>query len=195
MEMKLFAAFLAFIVAFSGCIQPVETIEPEAEPSPSAEPSQEPSAVSVELSGFPESVSVGGKIAIKWRVNSDIPFAINHTAIHFSYSPHPGDLGLDAGPAASGYTEIAGNFASGSFSIPANFEAEIIPSLSGTIYFRAHAIVAGKNYWTEEQQVQVEAIEAPAGASDEEIIEAKGISLDSGLDSSSDDLETVRTLE
>jgi len=151
----------------------------------------------VEVLNFPNSANSGEALGIEWKVNSDVETTINHTAVHYSYTSNPERLGLDVSPKDTIYSEMAGSFGEGNFEIPTNFAAELTPSLSGTIYFRAHAIIDGKNYWTEEKMIEVLPGEGQqtAGLSDQEIIESKGIDLDEGLDSSIEELDSVRKLE
>lgn len=90
-----------------------------------------------------------------WRVEAEKEQTIMHTAVHYDYQSHPGELGKEIGPAQSGYTSLTPEFAKRDSKIPGNFTAKITPQLDGMIYLRAHAIIDGQNYWSEEKIVKV----------------------------------------
>ncbi len=107
-------------------------------------------AVSI-LSIQPESVEHGGTITVTWRVegaNATIP----HTALHYGSASHPGVLTTDVTPQDAKYDQLT---VPKQGAIPATFTDEIVAGESSNLYVRAHAIIAGKNYWTAEYRVPV----------------------------------------
>lgn len=64
-------------------------------------------------------------------------------------------MSTDVSPSASGYSHLTPDHASGSFDLPQTFSASITPDTAGTLYYRAHAIVNGLNYWTNEMSISV----------------------------------------
>lgn len=111
----------------------------------------------VELKELPGSAAVNQSFRVVWRVKALRQLRIDHTAVHYDYASHPGELGLDTGPSASGYTLMTQEYSKGSFGISQTFIASITPDKEGTIYLRAHALIDGKNYWTGEKSVEIKA--------------------------------------
>lgn len=92
---------------------------------------------------------------VVWRVEVEKEQLIKHTAIHYDYESHPGSLRTEIDPAGSGYPNLTEEFAQKESKIPANFSAKIISDQAGVLYMRAHSIIDGKNYWSEERSVKV----------------------------------------
>ncbi len=107
------------------------------------------------VSDYPENAKIGEAFQISWWVSHPGTMNLTHTAVHYDYASHPGVLGLQAGPAESGYTEILA-VPSNSLKEGFNFHAEITPNKTGTMYFRVHSIIGGDNYWSEEFSITVE---------------------------------------
>lgn len=112
---------------------------------------------SVVVTQSPTEAIAGQAFTIGWKVNADAQKTITHTAIHYDTSSHPGTFGTDVPPPASGYPELTPEFASGTFSIPNTFTTDITVDQEVTIYFRAHAIIDGKHYWSDEMSFIVKA--------------------------------------
>ena len=113
---------------------------------------------------FPTYGIVDEEANIVWEVDAPSGSQIVHTAIHYDTESHPGSFGLGVTPGDSGYLDLTTEFASGEF-VSGNFEATITPSV--TLYFRAHAIIDGNHYWTDEETILI----AFDGAITEEIFE------------------------
>lgn len=103
-------------------------------------------------------------VNLRWRVFVDeiasAPVAamifVSHTAVHYDTKSHPEKLGVEITPQASGYPELTQEYASGSFAFPKEFSTTVtVPEGSKNLFLRAHAIVDGKNYWTEEKNIQI----------------------------------------
>lgn len=108
-----------------------------------------------EISEYPENTKVNESFMISWWVSYPSSSNLTHTAVHYGYASHPGELGLQTNIAQSGYSEV--------LAVPSdilkegfNFHAEITPQYTGNMYFRVHSIINGDNYWSEEFSVNVE---------------------------------------
>ena len=110
----------------------------------------------------PENLVEGSIFGLDWEIQADDLTKVTHTAVHWSTTSHPGDLGTDVGPDASGYEELTEAFVAGEFVVPNTFEDNISLSEGNagkTLYLRAHAILLDKNYWSDEIAVPVVTIE------------------------------------
>ncbi|VVB59473.1 Uncharacterised protein [uncultured archaeon] len=140
---------LVGIVFASGCVQ-----YPPANRTGNVTPTnQTQENVTISIVSAPANSTAGMPFAITWSVGGPGK-TISHTAIHYDYVPHPGTLGEDVGP-PGGYAYLTPDFASGTFYIPNTFTANITPTQAGTLYYRAHVIVDGSNYWTNERTINV----------------------------------------
>ncbi len=140
------AAVTSFLLLFSAC-QQVQESNGTAAPAPVE--------TKIELISIPFSVIGGQQFEITWRISSE-PRIIMHTAIHYDTSSHREQFTTATTPAAAAYKSLTTDYASTESSIPATFRANLTaPAAGGNLYFRAHAIIGGSNYWTEEQIVQV----------------------------------------
>ena len=134
---------------------------------------EEESPPTVSVVSVPSEVFAGEEFTVTWKVDSEAPAIINHTAIHFGTESRAGEFGDDVGPQQAGYSGLTPEFAATESSIPNEFSAKIAaPESAGTLYLRAHAIFNGKNYWTEEVSVAVKAAPAPEPQLREFYIEA-----------------------
>lgn len=89
-----------------------------------------------------------------WNIEGP-PVTINHTAAHFGLTSHPGELGKDVKPEDTKYTGMVTDFTSGQFNVPLRFVGNTTIADPGTYYFRIHAVIEGKNYWTDEYTFEV----------------------------------------
>lgn len=124
---------------------------------------------SVAIVSAPPSVPLGEDFEVVWRVDSPVQKEIAHTAVHYGANSIPGVLGTEAGPAASGY-QFVSLIQKGT--IPGTFTSSIGTRSPGTLYFRAHAIIDGNNYWSPERSILVTSAAPPAGQVREFTIEA-----------------------
>ncbi len=136
------AIYIIFIVFLAGCTSPT----PQH---------------SLELMDSPSDVKAGDEFTITWKVNAVPATSLAHTAIHYSTESNPGEYSLDATPALSGYPSLTPEYASGNFSIPDTFSANVTAPNTSKIYFRVHAVIDGKNYWTLEYAINVEGMSQP----------------------------------
>ena len=97
---------------------------------------------------------VNQSLQVTWNIKSPV-MKILHTAVHYDYTSHPGTLGKDVTPEQAGYPMLTTEFAAGNFTVPRTFQAQILPDKEGTLYLRAHALINGRNYWTEERKAEI----------------------------------------
>jgi len=151
----------------SGSSQP-EPKQPSGDTGPTGDMKAiEPTVVIVSA---PTEAEAGKSFSITWRID-DHAGTIPHTAIHYDYASYPGDFGTGVAPAQAGYNELTTDYASGIFQVPNTFVSVIRPDVSGTLYYRVHAVVDGKNYWTSERSIAVKDV-APMIIIEEFMIDA-----------------------
>lgn len=107
---------------------------------------------SAEVLKAPSTAVVDKPFEISWRVNSPIETTINHTAIHYGPESKSNPLTLES------YRYIS-DILSGS--VPNDFSTKITINntedySAGVLYFRAHAIMYGASYWSEEKTISVQ---------------------------------------
>ena len=152
-----YIAFIAIVssLILSGCVSqeptgtPAPTVVPTTIPTviPTATPvpTQEP-GTNVEVLNAPATAVAGKSFDVVWRVNSPSVKTIPHTAVHYGPVSKSEPLTLTSYPTL---TQVQNG------TIPANFTAKIIINTTGTIFFRAHAIVDGVQYWSSERTISV----------------------------------------
>jgi len=130
----------------SGCV----TAPPEAAPTPTATPvtaTPMPTPTpSVEVLKSPATAAASKSFEVSWRVNSPEQKNIQHTAVHYGPDSKSEPLTLTSYPSLTTVQSGA---------IPADFSANITIGKTGIIYFRAHAIIDGTNYWSEEKMITI----------------------------------------
>lgn len=94
-------------------------------------------------------------IGVDWQVSAPQAGTITHTAVHWGTISKADDTFDSETAPGNQYTNATTEYSGGSFAIPAAFETNIKTPENGTIYFRVHAMIDGKNYWTNELQVEV----------------------------------------
>jgi len=108
--------------------------------------------VGVKVTQYPKEVRPSEKITFTWEVSGS--GNITHTAVHWGNK-----TGVE-GQRFYGWVEFIKDYAriDPPAKAPKTFTGSITaPSTPGTIYFRGHAIVDGKHYWTEEMTIKVQA--------------------------------------
>lgn len=142
------AAVASMII--SGCVsKPPEitpTVSPTISPVVTPTPTPIPKGVSVEVLKAPDTAAAGQSFEVVWRVNSPSQKQIPHTAVHYGSESKSEPLTLTSYPAL---TKVQNG------TIPANFSAMIVINSTGTTYFRAHAIVDGVSFWSEEKTITI----------------------------------------
>lgn len=126
--------------------------------NPSVPVSQKPAtsqySSTIEFTQLPERVAPNEKFIAEWAVNSDEPKFVAHTAVHYGYESR--DVTADTTSQAAGYEFFTPEFASGEYPIPNIFATAMELPKEGTVYMRAHAIIDGKNYWTQEKKIIID---------------------------------------
>lgn len=102
----------------------------------------------------PNDVKAGGIATFTWRVDGP-PTTIYHTALYFGKQSVPDKLGKDVHPAETKYNEALQDFNFGKYVIPLQFVGNVKLSTSGKYYYRLHALIKDKNYWSEEYTLDV----------------------------------------
>lgn len=108
----------------------------------------------VTLIDAPKEVSTGNIATFTWRVDGPAT-KINHTAVHFGTESNPGDLGKEIQPSDAKYTDFVKDFVNGSYDIPLQFIGNQRLDQQGTYYFRVHALINDKNYWSDEYTLNI----------------------------------------
>ena len=108
----------------------------------------------VTLVDAPKEVESGQSITYTWRINGS-PTTINHTSVHFGTISNAGELGMEVKPADTKYTDNVRDFADGKYDIPLQFVGNTVISTPGKYYFRVHALIKDKNYWSNEYVIDV----------------------------------------
>lgn len=108
----------------------------------------------VSLIDAPKELSAGAVATFTWRIDG-VPTTINHTAVHFGQISTIGKLGKEVKPEETEYTDMVNDYASGSYNIPLQFVGNTKIATSGSYFFRVHALIDEKNYWTDESTFEV----------------------------------------
>jgi hypothetical protein len=130
--------FTLIMLSFVGCLQTLS-----------------PTEIYGGIGKFPDRAKSGDPINITWWLAYPKGTNITHTGIHYGYFGIPGPLGLDVDPSDPGYPEVIA-IPIDRFGEGRNFQATLIPLKKGRLYFRAHAVLDGKNLWSEERSIVVE---------------------------------------
>lgn len=108
----------------------------------------------ITLVDAPKSIKPGSVTTFTWRVDGP-PSSIVHTAVYLGKESLPGELGNDIHPADTKYTESVKDFMFGKFNIPLQFIGNVKIDAPGIYYFRVHATIKDKNYWSDEETMEV----------------------------------------
>jgi len=133
----------------SGCVSAPPKITPSPTETPMPTPTPTPAqvvGVSVEILKAPATAEASKSFEISWRVNSPEQKTIPHTAVHYGPDSKSEPLTLTSYPTLT----LVQNG-----TIPADFSTNITIGKTGIIYFRAHAIIDGTNYWSDEKMITV----------------------------------------
>ncbi len=155
----IFGSLLAIMALMVACTTtPSADVAPQVPQIPAVQiPDAASSSVipAINLRSYSAEAIEGDSSAIMWSLKSESPLMATHTAIHYDIVSHPGSFGTEIGPADSGYPSLTSEYASGSFGIPSDFSTGIIIPKGDMVYFRAHAMIDGMNYWTDEYTIKI----------------------------------------
>lgn len=197
MNKKTLMLFLALIVLVYGCTgQVVKEIKQQ---SLEEKKNEEKQAIQetldttadipkIALTNFPMTVKEKQTFYLTWQIDTKKPQIATHTAMHFDTKSHSGELTTSDGHKESQYFKLTTKYASGSFDVPAKFSDTItVPEGASKLYLRAHAIIEGRNYWTDEIIIDVPKKEQPKStvkeftiSADEERFEPSTITVNKG---------------
>lgn len=105
----------------------------------------------------PEKAKQGEVFNLAWAVKGVGEIKeTDHTAIHYDWASHAGTLETRDGPNKAGYSFLTEEFLGKNQSLPQSFNLGFSADRAGELFFRAHAIIDGKNYWTNEQKIIVQ---------------------------------------
>ncbi|OGG00567.1 hypothetical protein A3D78_00155 [Candidatus Gottesmanbacteria bacterium RIFCSPHIGHO2_02_FULL_39_14] len=106
------------------------------------------------LVNAPKEVNASSVATFTWRIDGS-PTTINHTSVHLGTTSQTGELGKDVKPENTPYNLAVPDFLNGNYSIPLQFIGNITMTNSGIYYYRVHALIKDKNYWSDEYSLEV----------------------------------------
>lgn len=111
----------------------------------------------------PDTGTVGEKMEFGWAIDAEEGTVVMSTAVHYGTESTPGVLGEEVSPADIPYVSVT--TAHISAPLPGTFTTSLYPTSEGTLYYRFHAVIDGKNYWSDEYSAEV----APLGGAEEDV--------------------------
>ena len=105
---------------------------------------------SVTVTNAPDESYTGQQFTIAWKIDGE--GSTQHTAVHYGPSSVSNPTAPSDYPKA---TEFQCQDAS--CNLPNSFSASLSIGTPGKYYYRAHTIVDGKNYWSDEKEIMIEA--------------------------------------
>lgn len=120
------------------------------------EPTQPTVGTSVAVQAPPANARAGTPVPLSWEVRAAVGSSATHTAVHWGPTSTSGELGTEVAPGAAGYPNLLPDYAQGSYALPRTFSGALTFPSAGTVYYRAHAIIDGKHYWSPEHVIVVE---------------------------------------
>lgn len=108
----------------------------------------------VTLVDSPKEATAGYNSTFTWRVDGP-PTSITNTSVHYGAESNPGELKQDVKPGDTKYSDFVKDFANGKFDIPLQFVGNTVVAKPGKYYFRVHALIKDKNYWSDEYTMDV----------------------------------------
>ena len=156
----IFLIAAVLLLAASGCLTPTPTnvttpaptetpsltpaATPTATPTSLATASPTPAKLEIRVISYPATVNGESNFTIRWEVSGGTPGNISHTAVHWDFD--------------SGGENIADYLRTSTIQTgktPQQFSVELKAPASGTIYFRAHAIVDGSHVYAPEYSITI----------------------------------------
>ncbi len=118
---------------------------------------EEPEVVyTLSFEQLPEKVHSGEYFTVVWKVDATPPFTITSTNLFYGPEPTAKEYGADTTKDETDYESMDKTFTQGSFDVPRTFTTKIQAPESGFMYVKAHAYAGGKNYWTEEKELEID---------------------------------------
>jgi len=152
-------SYLILIVVVVLIVVYAKKTPPSAAPMPTPPPSaflQKPPVV-VEIKDAPQTLKAGVVSTFTWEIKALEPATVMHTAIHYGAVQHAGEFATTTGPKLAGYPSMTKDFDGKESQIPGTFTVKITPTRKeiGSLFMRAHVVIAGKNFWSPEVEVKV----------------------------------------
>ena len=97
----------------------------------------------------------GSPVTYTWKIDGP-QSSIYHTAIYFGQESVPGEIGKDVAPVETKYDKASlVDFNYGKYKIPLQFIGNIKFGTTGKYYYRLHALIKDKNFWSEEYSIEI----------------------------------------
>lgn len=119
-------------------------------------PSPAASEIAVTVQAPPLNTTARVPTPFTWMVSGPVGKTATYTSVHWGTSSHPEVFGEGVSPQAAGYQNHITDYERGAYAIPRTFSGAATFALPGTYYYRAHAIIDGKNDWSPEYTIRVE---------------------------------------
>ncbi len=113
-----------------------------------------PSDYKVSIVNTTKNITVGQTATFTWYVDGS-PIEINQTSVYFGQASVSGILDKNVKPSNTKYTNMVKDFANGKYNIPLQFVGNAEIATPGSYFYRAHALINGKNYWSNEDVFEV----------------------------------------
>ncbi|MBI4043970.1 MAG: hypothetical protein HY393_04160 [Candidatus Diapherotrites archaeon] len=144
---KTFFIALVSTLFLTGCVQ-----QTPVTPTPTV-----PLGIAVEFTSIPSEVDFGESASVSWKVSGN-PGSISETRILFDKQPGQAVL-----------TAYSTTTSAQTGTIPQTFTASVQPTAVGFVFMRAYAKIDGKDYFSGEEKVEVEAYEEGTEEQEEEV--------------------------
>ncbi len=104
----------------------------------------------------PKEVKKDKAFSLAWGLNAvgDVT-ETTHTAVYYDTVSRAGTLNTDATPEQAGYASFTKDFIGKNHPVPQTFTIDFTAEQTGELFFRALAVIDGKNYWTDEYKIVV----------------------------------------
>lgn len=113
----------------------------------------------VVLVDAPKEAFTGSIATFTWKVEGSAT-TIPSTTIRLGATSNPGELSKETKPGETSYTETLTDFVNGKYNIPLTFVGNMkMPMTVGTYYYRVHALIDDKNYWSPEGVIEIKPAE------------------------------------
>lgn len=146
---------LLLLILLSGCLS---SSAPDGVPSsPSTQPPAAPESLALEvlIADYPKIAFPDEPVMVSWRILADSKVKINNTTVRYGYTSIKRSLGGGDAPGDAGYPLSTEKLLMGKLEAPGSFFSEFTPTHAGAIFFRVHALVDDKNYWSKEYKIEV----------------------------------------
>jgi hypothetical protein len=98
----------------------------------------------------------GSPVPFTWMVRAPVGASATSTAVRFGTQSQAGALDTDVAPSQTTYETWINDYERGAFPLPREFSSALALPAPGTYYYRAHATIDGKQYWSPEYQLLIQ---------------------------------------